>query len=258
MTAGEKLRTIRESLGLSIRMVEAASAQLAAKYNNPDYSISLSRLSDIETKGIVPNIYRLYSLAVIYRQDFQELVQLFEVNLKNVPDDIGLVKIPVTQRSTVLSSLRELDIPVRIDPGFDESSSTTLGRMIVKWGTVPLAYLKRFTDRSYSYAFIGTEDWTMYPLIMPGSFVQIDESKRKVAEGGWRSEYERPIYLVETRQGHTCCWCELNGSMLTLKPHPMSPAKTRILRDGIDAEVIGQVVGVAMRLDGWSVTPPKD
>ena len=98
----------------------------------------------------------------------------------------------------------------------------------------------------------------MYPLIMPGSFVQIDESKRKVAEGGWRSEYERPIYLVETRQGHTCCWCELNGSMLTLKPHPMSPAKTRILRDGIDAEVIGQVVGVAMRLDGWSVTPPKD
>lgn len=258
MTAGEKLRTIREGLGLSIRMVEAASSELAAKYNNPDYLISLSRLSDIETKGIVPNIYRLYALAVIYRQEFQELVQSFGVNLKNIPDDIGLLKIPVTHRSTVLSSLRELEIPIRIDPAFDESSSTTLGRMIVKWGTVPLAYLKRFTDRTYSYAFVGTEDWTMYPLIMPGSFVQIDESKRKVAEGGWRSEYERPIYLVESRQGHTCCWCELNGPMLTLKPHPMSPEKTRILRDGIEAEVIGQVVGVAMRLDGWSVTPPRD
>src|SRR5689334_1873755 len=107
-------------------MVEAASSQLAAKYNNPDYLISLSRLSDIETKGIVPNIYRLYSLSVIYRQDFQELVQMFDVHLKNIPDDLGLVDIPVTHRSTVLDGIRDMDVPVRIDPGFDESSSTTL------------------------------------------------------------------------------------------------------------------------------------
>lgn len=258
MTAGEQLRAVRESLGLSIRMVEAASAQLATKYNNPDYLISLSRLSDIETKGIVPNVFRLYSLAVIYRQDFQDLVQMFGINLKNIPDDLGLIQIPVTHRSTVLNGVRNLEMPVRIDPGFDEASSTTLGRMIVKWGTVPLAYLKRFTDRTYSYGFIGNDDWTMYPLLMPGSFVQIDESKRKIAEGGWRSEYERPIYLIETRQGHICCWCELNGPMLTLKPHPMSPAKTRVLRHGSEAEVIGQVVGVAMRLDGWNAYPPKE
>lgn len=254
MTAGEQLRALRERLGLSIRMVEAASAQLAAKYNNPDYLISLSRLSDIETKGIVPNIFRLYSLAVIYRCDFQDLVNMFGVNFKNIPDDLGLVDIAVTQRSTVLNSVPNLEIPVRIDPSFDEFSSTTLARMIVKWGTAPLAYLKRFSNRAYSYGFIGTEDWTMYPLIMPGSFVQIDEGKRKVAEGRWRSEYERPIYLIETRQGHTCCWCELNGPMITLKPHPMSPSKTRVLRLGAEAEVIGQVVGVAMRLDGWNVT----
>ena len=252
MTSGERLRALRESLGLSIRMVEAASAQLAAKYNNPDYLISLSRLSDIGTKGIVPNIFRLYSLAVIYRKDFHELLEIFGDHLKGIPDDLGFVDIPVTHRSSVLNTIRDFEIPVRMDPGFDETSSTTLARMIVKWGTVPLTYLKRFTNRSYSYAFVGTEDWTMYPLLMPGSFVQVDENKRKVVEGRWRSEYERPIYLVETRQGHTCCWCEINGPMLTLKPHPMSPAKTRILRHGIEAEVIGQVVGVAMRLDGWN------
>lgn len=255
MTAGEQLRALREGLGLSIRMVEAASAQLAAKYANPDFLISLSRLSDIETKGIIPNVFRLYSLSVIYRQDFQDLVQMFGVNLKNIPDDLGIIEIPVTHRSTVLNGLQNLEVPVRLDPSFDESSSTTLGRMIVKWGTVPLSYLKRFTNRSYSYGFIGNDDWTMYPLLMPGSFVQIDESKRKVTEGRWRSEYERPIYLVETRQGHIVCWCELNGPMLTLKPHPMSPAKTRILRHGVEAEIIGQVVGVAMRLDGWNAHP---
>jgi transcriptional regulator with XRE-family HTH domain len=257
MTAGERLRALREGLGLSIRMVEAASSQLATKYNNPDYLISLSRLSDIETKGVIPNIFRLYSLAIIYRRDFHELLRLYEINLQNIPDDLGALAIPVTHRATVLEGLPSLEMPVRIDPGFDESSSTTLGRMIVKWGTVPFAYLKRFANCNYSYGFIGNDDWTMYPLLMPGSFVQIDEGKRKIAEGGWRSEYERPIYLVETREGHICCWCELNGPMLTLKPHPMSPAKTRIVRYEIDAEVIGQVVGVAMRLDGWNATPPK-
>jgi transcriptional regulator with XRE-family HTH domain len=257
MTAGERLRALREGLGLSIRMVEAASSQLAAKYNNPDYLISLSRLSDIETKGVIPNIYRIYSLAIVHRRDFHELLGLFAIDLQNVPDDLGILEVPVTHRATALEAVPSLEMPVRIDPGFDESSSTTLGRMIVKWGSVPFAYLKRFANRNYSYGFIGNDDWTMYPLLMPGSFVQIDESKRKIADGGWRSEYERPIYLVETREGHICCWCELNGPMLTLKPHPMSPAKTRIVRYEVDAEVIGQVVGVAMRLDGWNATPPK-
>ena len=31
--------------------------------------------------------------------------------------------------------------------------------------------------RGYRYAYIGTEDWTMDPLIPPGSLVLIDESR---------------------------------------------------------------------------------
>ena len=38
---------------------------------------------------------------------------------------------------------------------------------------------------------------------------QVDETKNKVAEGMWRSEFERPIYFVEMRDGYTCCWCSI-------------------------------------------------
>jgi transcriptional regulator with XRE-family HTH domain len=248
---GEQLRSIRERLGLTIRTVESASSKIAAKYKNPDYLISLSRLSDIETKGIIPNIYRMYSLAVIYRTDIRDVMRVFGVDLGNVVDDLELADVPLTHLSSAVSALREVEVPVEMDPGFDLRMTSPIPRMISRWGSAPLPYLKKFLDRTYNYGYIGSEDWTMYPLLMPGSFVQVDESKRKVTEGPWRSEFERPIYFVETRSGYTCCWCEINGQMLVLKPHPLSPAKTRVLRYDSEAEIFGQVVGVAMRLDGW-------
>jgi hypothetical protein len=91
----------------------------------------------------------------------------------------------------------------------------------------------------------------MYPILPPGSFIQVDESKNKVVEGSWRSEYERPIYFVETRDGHTCCWCSMRREEIILQPHPLSPVPVRILRHPQEAEVLGQVVGVAMKLTEW-------
>src|SRR5438132_45091 len=67
-SAGQNLRALRESLGLKMRDVEGASARIARKHQNEEFAIPPSRLSDIETKGVVPSIYRVYALAVIYRR----------------------------------------------------------------------------------------------------------------------------------------------------------------------------------------------
>lgn len=251
LNAGETLRSLRESLGLTIRDVEAASARIAEKHQNPELSISLSRLSDIETKAIVPSIYKLYTLAAVYRRDYAEFLKLYGLDLADMLSDINENDVPKSHRLTSAAMGPTVNMPVQFDPGFDTRTSDLLGRMILRWGTVPLRYLEQFSTRNYSYAYVGTDDWTMYPLLLPGSFVQVDEGKNKVVEGIWRSEYERPIYFVETREGFTCCWCEINGPNITLKPHPMSPAKTRVLRCGKEADVIGQVVAIAMRLDDW-------
>lgn len=89
----------------------------------------------------------------------------------------------------------------------------------------------------------------MYPIIPPGSFLQVDESRRRVVNSGWRSEFERPVYFVETRDyGFHVGWCSLFDNVLTLHPHPLSPARIKSYRNGQDAEVIGQVVAIAVQL----------
>ena len=253
MNGGEGLRWLREQLGLTIRDVEAASNRLAAKYDNPSYAITLSRLSDIEAKGVLPSIHKLYALAVIYRRDICELLGLYGIDQENCAEDMEIVLLnpKSSHRFSLLDRSPKVELPTRLDPGFSIRATSDLGRMIVQWGTVPLQMLTHLKNRRYVYGYIGTDDLTMYPLILPGSFVQIDESLNRVTSRIWRSEFERPIYFVETRRGFVCSWCELSGNLLTLKSHPMSPVTTRSLRLGSEAEIIGQVVGVAMRLDGW-------
>ncbi len=81
--------------------------------------------------------------------------------------------------------------------------------------------------------------------------MQVDERRSRVEDKKWRSELERPIYFVETREGHVCCWCSVRRGEIVLQSHPLSPVPPRILKHPQEAEVIGQVVGVAMRLGEW-------
>ncbi len=249
---GQNLRILREQLGLTMRDVENASTRIAQKRANDEFVIAPSRLSDVETKGVIPSIYRLYSLAVIYRRDIRELLSWYGVDLNGMAADLDFVIPPKSHVSEALANLSSIQMPVRLDPSFDPRRTVNFGRMVEQWGQVPLAYLAQFATCQYTYGYIGSDDLTMYPILPPGSFVQIDESKNKAEEGGWRSEYERPIYFVETRNGHTCCWCTMTREEeIILQPHPLSPVAARALRYPQEAEIIGQVVGVAIRLGDW-------
>jgi len=245
---GKRLRQLREQLGLTVRDVEASSARLANKRGDRAYSIPLSRLSDIENKEVVPSIYRVYSLAVIYRQDLREILSWYGIQIDEMAEDLALAPIPKTHRIECLDDTRQVKVPMLDDCSFDLSRSHNLGQLIQRWGALPLAFVRKFADVNYTYAYVGSEDMTMYPILPPGSFVQIDESRHKVAEGMWRSEYDRPIYFLETRNGYRCGWCRLQDGHLTLQPHPLSPEPVRIFRHPQEADVIGEVVGIAMQM----------
>ncbi len=254
MTGGYNLRVLREKLGLTMRDIETASEEIARRRGNEEYLIPISRLSDFETKGVIPSIYRLYSLSVIYRKDFRELLTWYGIDLTQPTNDLEIAAPPRSHISTSLANTGAVQMPVRMDPAFDPKKTLNFGRMVEQWGTVPLAYLEQFSKVDYTYGYVGSEDLTMYPILPPGSFIQVDESRNKVVEGGWRSEYERPIYFVETRDGYTCCWCTVEREDLILQSHPLSPVQPKVVRAS-QAEVIGQVVGIAMKLGEWRSYP---
>ena len=248
LSAGKKLRELREQMGLTLRDVELSSTSLAETRGIEEFVINPSRLSDIETKGVIPSIYRLYVLSVIYRSDFTELLKLYGVDLSFTAADFAICRPGKTHRLEIAAGRGNIHMPVKLDPGFDVRRSVDLGRMIESWGSVPMQYLQDLSKQKYTYAYIGMEDLTMYPLLLPGSFVQVDESRSRVEEKKWHSELERPIYFIETREGHVCCWCSVRRGEIVLQSHPLSPVPARILKHPQEAEVIGQVVGVAMRL----------
>ncbi len=260
MTAGSNLRTMREKLGLTMREVEVASKNLALEHGSDDYLLPISCLCAIETKGVIPSIHRLYSFAIIYRLDFRELFSWYGMDLSQAARALETGAPPSSHYSRTLANIETVYMPVRLNPSFDPRNTVNLSSIVEQWGTVPLSHLERLSKVRYTYAYIGSEDLTMYPILLPGSFIQIDESRNRVYHSGWRSQWDRPIYLVETRNGHICSWCTQLRDKIVIESHPLSSVPVRVFKHPEEAEVIGQVVGVAMKLaslrrDGLVSTP---
>jgi len=102
ITGGQNLRIVREKLGLTMRDIEAASERIAKKHGNEEYLIPISRLSDFETKSVIPSIYRLYSLAVIYRRELRELLGWYGIDLSIPLSDLETVAPPRSHLSRAL------------------------------------------------------------------------------------------------------------------------------------------------------------
>jgi len=83
--------------------------------------------------------------------------------------------------------------PVRFDKSFSLEKTSLLARMVEVWGEVPIALIQKLGVRHCQYGYVGIQDYTLYPLLRPGSFVQIDSHPNRVGAGEWRTEFDRPI-----------------------------------------------------------------
>jgi hypothetical protein len=248
VTPGQKLRELRSSLRLSLRDVEAASCRIALEHQQTDFTIPFSRLFEIESKGMVPTIYRLYSMSAIYRSNYDDLLLMYRIDVDRLWTDLSYASVPVTHKiktKTVASPVRPL-IHGSTSSRIAVPSATTSNQ---PWSQPPNLYGDNKAAEKLVIIHVGTQDYTMFPLIAPSSLLQVDESVRRIRNGGWRSEHERPIYLVETRQdGLRIGWCSLSNSELMVQAHPLSPTPAKSYRHPHEAEVVGQVVAVSTRL----------
>jgi hypothetical protein len=247
--AGQKLRRVRERLKLTYRDVEQAAQKLAHSHGNYEYSIGLSRLADIENRGTLPSVFRLYSLCAIYKMEFGKVLAWYGIDLQTLSIDASRSPLCETYPFDLQPAANmAVEVPA-VDASLDLKSTSYLSRHIQRWGRLALNLVDALDHKRTRYAFIGTDDWSMYPLIPPGSFIEIDTERRKVVRDGWTAEHDRPIYFLEWRDGFKCGWCTQRDGKLYVQPHSHSSEPPSVFGFPGEAEIIGQVVGIAMRID---------
>lgn len=253
MLPGLRLRQARERLGLTYRDVERASCELAARRGGTDFILHISRLADIENRGVVPGLHKLYTLAAIYRLNPLDIFSWYDVPIEECFHDGASVPVPRTHLMAPPISLR---IPMKFDPSFDPQRTDFLSRMVEKWGRFEGLITQE--NGRHIYGYIGTSDRRMIPLLRPGSIVLVDGAVRKIDDGDWTTEHDRPMYFVEVRDGYRCGWFHQEGSRLVMQPHPLSRCFPESWRTPDEAEIVGRVTGVVTRLNGPVYFPPPE
>ncbi|HEY0763513.1 MAG TPA: helix-turn-helix transcriptional regulator [Pyrinomonadaceae bacterium] len=223
MLAAHTLKTLRNRRHITVREVEQASRRIADVKGDKRFCISNGWLAQLENGVSEPSICKLFSLSVIYRASFLEMLRLYNVDVDD-KEKYEPVADPFLTQLISDNGLVEIST-------LPDQSVTSLATTDTK--TVPDGII---------YGHLGLADFTMYPMIRPNALLKIDTSQNKLQTNGWRNEYERPIYFVELRQAYACGWCELQGSELLIIPHHSSPANVRRFTYPREAEIVGRVI----------------
>jgi transcriptional regulator with XRE-family HTH domain len=229
--AGQKLKKLRNRRNITVREVEQASRRIAEVKGDKRFCISNGWLAQLENGVSEPSICKLFSLSVIYRANFLELLRLYNVDVNDKEKYEPVAEPYLTQ---LISHNGDGLAPAENSTAQGQSDTTLLNA-------------KQFPRAEESpnviYAHLGLADFTMYPMIRPGALLKIDTSQNKLQTNGWHNEYERPIYFIELRQEYACGWCELQGDQLLIIPHHSSPAIVRRFTYAREAEIVGRVIG---------------
>lgn len=124
-----------------------------------------------------------------------------------------------------------------------QDPASAMRRLLTVWSDVPtLLMLDVDWDRG-PLVLIGLSDRMMWPLLPPGSLLQLDPRVRTIADGSW-PEFERPIYLIEYRGRFYCCHAQRRGETLRLISHAESSAPPAIPIPFREAKVRGQLTPI--------------
>jgi len=212
----------------------------------------LKSLSENQRETLRLHFFDGYTFSAIYQRRITELLSYFGLHIGDLSRYRTSVGVPRTHLLDGGADVHidKVSLPVRFKPEFRLDKTNLLARIVEKWDEIPVGFLQHLDLRKSMYGYIGLEDYTLFPLIRPGSLVQIDASQRKISAEKWKTEFDRPIYFVELRNGYVCSWCQVDGGQLIVIPHPHSHQDIRRFDYPSQAEIVGRVTGVAMQIVG--------
>ena len=124
-----------------------------------------------------------------------------------------------------------------------QDPATAMRRLLSAWSDVPVPLMLDVDWDRGPLVLMGMSDRMMWPLLPPGSLLQLDPTVRTIANGTW-SEFQRPIYLIEYRGRFRCCHAQRRGDTLRLISHAESVASPAISIPIKEARVRGRVTPI--------------
>jgi hypothetical protein len=244
------LRHSRLRVGLSFREASAMSRQIASTLSDELYFAAPSTLSDYETLSAPPrHIQKIITLCVLYCIGFQEFLRasglpLDQAGREPIPDE--LIPRQAPNRSQGLNApIRQEDL--REQGNFMDS-------LLKQWEEVPLFLRHSFNEltslKNFSLSDVfwtGGNEAPMHPLLVNATFVVVNRRVKNPAQS--KTACEPPLCLILKRDGsYLCGCCALHQGNLVVRGYPGGRLATQQFRNGIDAEVIGQVTTILRRL----------
>jgi transcriptional regulator with XRE-family HTH domain len=238
METGKWIRSLREELLIKRSDIEHMTRNIAAKRGNRDFYVSHATLAGIEA-GSIPSIHKLFSLATCLRVPLRELLLPFGIDPEEVPlSQAGLDNDALVQSPPIPPAFK---FQLNFDVNFSHEETNLLRFPPPGADKLPSIFRAALEPARYRYAVIGSRDDAMSELLPPRSLIEIDTAQNTVQVFPWRTMRERPLYLIWHTDGHTCCWCQVDGKDLTLLPHPLSRQPVRRFRMPIYASIVGRV-----------------
>jgi len=244
------LKSSRLRVGLSFREASSMSRWIASRLSDQLYFAAPSTLSDYETLSAPPrHIQKIITLCSLYCIDFQGFLRACGLPVDQhgrepIPDEFVLRQ--GTNRSHDLHAPNgEENLPEH--GGFLES-------LLKQWEEVPLFLrhsLNEYTNlRSFSLSdvfWVGGDEAPIHPLLINATFVVVNRRVKNPAQP--KTSCKSPLCLLLMRDGsYLCGSCALHQGNLVVRAYPGGRLATQELRNGIDAEVIGQVTTILRRL----------
>jgi hypothetical protein len=245
------LRHSRISVGLSFRDASSISRLIADELSDELYFAAASTLSDYEVLSAPPrHIQKIITLCLLYCIGFEQFLRSSGLPLERagqepMPDALIRRQVPGRNHGSHLPEKSGV-----LEPG------GFVAALVNQWEEIPLFLrfsldeITRLKGFSLSDVFwVGAEKAPQHPLLANATFVVVGRRARKPPPQKGSGVCGQPLYLILRRDGsYLCGRCTLDEGNLVVHGYPRGSVGPQQFRNGVDAQVIGQVTTILRRL----------
>lgn len=253
MELQQLLRKSRLRVGVSFREASVMSQRIARGFGDRMYFAAPGTLSDYEkASSPLRHVQKIISLCALYCIDFWNFLRAGGLRVdalgnEAMSDEMVVRKgLPRIQPSDEVAGTKQ----------YGELGESVLSTLVGRWEELPLFMrsalpgIFKLKDISLSDVFwVGGNRDPIHPSLIGATLVAVNRRIKTLLRSTASTAWEQPLYIVLKRNGsYLCASCELRNGMLIVHPHSERPDSSIQFRNGVDAEVVGQVTTIIRNL----------